>query len=216
MKDERNARREKNKQLGRIPSVFHTDHANVVRIETMDLNRIEPKHFRWWSEVTEGGSLLLHRPGESSLCKGPDGLSRNVEGRDHLILANNSEWEHHRARVRGIEQAILSGENDDEEAEALTVDKVPEDKLEPLPHDEGLAVTLNYEHKNQEHKFGGKQGGKGAEVQVQPSDGGCDAAADHGKGPFQTSIKNLAGDGKVVPNQGNWKTEVDALRQKQQ
>ena len=78
-------KREKNKQLGRIPVVNHTDHANLTRLESLDLSRIDPKHYRWYQEVVEGGSLLLHRAGASSLHKGPDGLGRNVEGRDHLI-----------------------------------------------------------------------------------------------------------------------------------
>ena len=91
-----NVKREKNKQLGRIPCINHTDHANLARLENLDLAHIEPKHYRWFSEVVEGGSLLLHRPGVSALHKGPDGLSRNVEGRDQLILAKSSEWKGYR------------------------------------------------------------------------------------------------------------------------
>ena len=87
----------------------------------MDLHRIDPKHYRWYQEVNMGGSLLLHRPGTSALRKGPDGLSRNVEGRDRLILAKSTEWKHYRNRIKGICDAILSGEADDEEAEALTI-----------------------------------------------------------------------------------------------
>ena len=196
-------KREKNKQLGRIPCVHHTDHANIARIENLDLNRLEAKHLRWWEEITEGGSLLLHRPGESALHKGPDGISRNVEGRDHLIRASNSEWEYYRARIRGIQEAILSGLADDDEAQALTVDQVPPDQLEPLPHDEGLAVALNYERKSQEHKFGGKQGGKGrpeveakakakASVKARPNAGGSAAASSHGKGPSYTAACSAA------------------------
>ena len=40
--------RDKNKQLGRIPSVNHTDHANIARMENLDISRLEPKHFRWF------------------------------------------------------------------------------------------------------------------------------------------------------------------------
>ena len=54
--------REKNKQLGRTPCVNHTDHANLARLETLELHRIDPKHYRWFQEVVAGGSLLLHRP----------------------------------------------------------------------------------------------------------------------------------------------------------
>ena len=45
--------------------------------------------------------LLLHRPGVSALHKGPDGLSRNVEGRDRLILARSADWDEMRNRIRG-------------------------------------------------------------------------------------------------------------------
>ena len=55
--------REKNKQLGRIPVINHTDHANLARLDTLELNRIDPKHYRWFVEIVSGGSLLLHRPG---------------------------------------------------------------------------------------------------------------------------------------------------------
>ena len=119
-------KREKNKQLGRIPHINHTDHANLARLENLDLNRIEPKHFRWYQEITEGGSLLLHRPGASALHKGPDGLSRNPPGRDQLIRAKDSEWEGYRDRIRGIQRTIEKGEADDEDGEALTLEQVGE------------------------------------------------------------------------------------------
>ena len=116
--------RDVNKQLGRIPRVNHTDHANLARLESMDLGRIEPKHLRWYQEVTSGGSLLLHRPGASAMHKGPDGLSRNVEGRDKLILAKDSEWKDFRKRIRGICDSIADGEADDAEQEPLTIEKL--------------------------------------------------------------------------------------------
>jgi hypothetical protein len=43
--------REKQQQLGRIPNVNHTDHANLARLESLDLHRIDPKHFRWYQEI---------------------------------------------------------------------------------------------------------------------------------------------------------------------
>ena len=92
-------KREKNKRLGRIPSVNHTDHANLARLESLELCRIDPKHYRWFQEVVECGSLLLHRPGASALHKGPDVLSRNVEGRDQLILSKSTEWTGYRNRI---------------------------------------------------------------------------------------------------------------------
>ena len=77
--------RQKCRELGRIPSVCHTDHANVARLETLELGRLEAQIFRWYAEITQGGTIVLHRPGASALHKGPDGLSRNPEGRDSLI-----------------------------------------------------------------------------------------------------------------------------------
>ena len=160
-------KREKNKQLGRIPNVTHTDHANLARLENLDLNRIDPKHYRWYQEIVEGGSLLLHRPGASALHKGPDGLSRNVEGRDQLILAKSNEWKNLRRRIKGICEAIEAGIAGDDEQEAMTIEKIEKEnpeKLKPLPKEEGLAVSLNYERGSQEHKYKkparGDQGGK--------------------------------------------------------
>ena len=114
--------REKVKQLGRIPHIVHTDHANLARLDVMDLARVEPKHFRWFTELTSGGSLVLHRPGQSSLHKGPDGLSRNVEGRDNLLLAKQGDWDSARERITGVATSIRRGEADEDEPIALTMD----------------------------------------------------------------------------------------------
>ena len=121
----------------------HTDHANLAQLESMDLSRIDPKHFRWFAAIVAGGSLLVHRPGLSALHKGPNGLSRNVEGRDQLILTKRSEYEYWHGRIKGITAALRDGTAEDEEQQALTDDTVPEDKLKPLPRAKGLAVSLN-------------------------------------------------------------------------
>ena len=123
--------RERVKQLGRIPSVNHTDHANLARLDALELVRIDPKHYRWYAEVVQGGSLLYHRPGVNALHKGPDGLSRNVEGRDQLILAKSSDWEGWRERIKGIQQSLRDGTAEDEDQEAVTTDKVPVEALKP-------------------------------------------------------------------------------------
>ena len=105
-------------------------------IESIELFHIEPKHFRWYQEVTAGGSKLLFRPGASALHKGPDGLSRNVEGRDQLILAKSSEWTDYRQRIKGICIAIDEGLAEDDEPEARTVEIVEKEspaKLEQSP-----------------------------------------------------------------------------------
>ena len=121
-------------ELGRIPAINHTDHANIARLDGINLYRIDPKQFRWWQEVVEGGSLLLYRGGKTALHAGPDGISRNPEGRDRLLLATQSEWVHWRDRIRGIEQAILAGECEDDDPTMLTIDKVEKitQKLSPL------------------------------------------------------------------------------------
>ena len=111
-------------QLGRIPAITHTDHANLVRLDALDVARIDPKHFRWFQELVEGGSVVMHRPGESTLHRGPDGLSRNCEGRDQLILAKSSEWTAHRQTIRGVLDSIVAGAADDEEPEMLTMEKL--------------------------------------------------------------------------------------------
>ena len=45
-------------------------------------------------------------------------MSRNVEGRDQLILAKSSEWEGYRARIKGVAEKIRSGEAEDAELRA--------------------------------------------------------------------------------------------------
>ena len=129
-------KRDKVKQLGRIPHIAHTDHANVARLDALPIDRIDPKHYRWYAEVTEGGSLCLYRPGTSTAHRGPDGLSRNPEGRDRLILANQAEWTDIRERIRGIQRIIQSGEADDEDPEPLTIERVEKENPEAL-HESG-------------------------------------------------------------------------------
>jgi hypothetical protein len=125
-------------------------------LENLDLQRIDPKHCRWYKEVVEGGSLLLHRLGVSAFHKGPDGLSRNVEGRDQLILAKSIEWVNYRKQIIGTCDAIVAGEADDDEPEANTKEKVEKtvpEMLKQLPHAQGLAVSLNYGRRSQGHNF---------------------------------------------------------------
>ena len=42
-----------------------------------------------------------------------------------MILAQQSDWEGMRKRIQGTLQAIVEGRGEDDEAEHLTVDKVP-------------------------------------------------------------------------------------------
>ena len=65
------------KHFGRIPIVMHTDHGTITRLEYLPLDRIEAKHFWWHAELTQGGTLLLYRPGTGALPKLPAAVSRN-------------------------------------------------------------------------------------------------------------------------------------------
>ena len=127
------------KHLGRIPAVIHTDHANIARLESLPLERIEAKHYRWNSELLQGGSKLLHRPGVGLLHRAPDGLSRHPEGRDRLILAKASEWHEHRANIRGAEivvAGIVAGEFDDDEPVEVRIEDLSSEVLAPVPLEE--------------------------------------------------------------------------------
>ena len=68
-------RRQVVKYFGRIPVILLTDHATITRIEYLPIERIEAKHFRWFAELTAGGSKLVYRPGTSKGHQVPDGLS---------------------------------------------------------------------------------------------------------------------------------------------
>ena len=123
------------KHLGRVPAIIHTGHANIARLEALPLSRVDAKHFRWCSELLQGGSRLLHRPGAGALHRGPDAISRHPEGRDKLILARASEWNKHRAAIRGVQESILQGEFDDDEPVMVDVASLPEEDLAPVPYD---------------------------------------------------------------------------------
>ena len=117
-------KREVVKQMGRIPCVIHTDHANIARLEYLPLNRIEAKHWRWHAEITQDGSLLVYRIGKGPMHALPDGLSRNPYQRDMLILCRADDWSAWRAVIRGIEQENASGRYDGDDPEMYTKDDV--------------------------------------------------------------------------------------------
>ena len=96
-------RREIIKHFGRIPPIMHTDHGYLTRIEYLPLPRIDAKHYRWFTELTQGGALLLHRAGKGALLKLPDALGRNPPNRDDLILARTGEWTQLRAAIKGVD-----------------------------------------------------------------------------------------------------------------
>ena len=92
-----NTRRDATKHLGRIPAVIHRDHANIARLEALPLDRVDSKHYRWLSELLQGGSFLLYRPEAGVLHRAPDGSSPDPEGRDKLLVARSREWKNQRA-----------------------------------------------------------------------------------------------------------------------
>ena len=96
-------KREVVKHFGRIPLIMYADHGTITRLEHLPLDRIEAKHYRWHSELTQGGSLLLYRPGTGALHKLPDALSRNPSLLDALNLSRIGDWTQHRAAIRGVQ-----------------------------------------------------------------------------------------------------------------
>ena len=122
-------KREIIKHFGRIPAVLHTDHGKIVRMEHLPIGRIDAKHFRWYTEFTSGAWQILYRPGSGPMHRAADALSRNPEHRDLLVLARTSEWNQHRAVIRGIQTAIDDGVMDDEDPPLHQVR--PEDEIPP-------------------------------------------------------------------------------------
>jgi len=108
-------KREAVKHFGRIPMVLHTDHANIVRMESLPLERIDAKHYRWYTEIVSGCCLLKYRAGAGALHQLPDALSRNPPERDFLNLARTSEWTQLKQNIRGVQKDIAEGRFDDED-----------------------------------------------------------------------------------------------------
>ena len=73
------------KLFGSFPMYFMTDHAQLVRFCMLALDRIDPKHFRWFQEITINGSELTSLAGRTMVLG--DSFSRNPEHRDALLSA---------------------------------------------------------------------------------------------------------------------------------
>ena len=52
-----------------------------------------------------------------------------------MILARASEWNKHRAAIRGVQESILQGEFDDDEPVMVDISSLPLEDLEPVPYD---------------------------------------------------------------------------------
>ena len=70
--------------------------------------------------------MLLYRAGTGALHTLPDALGRHPPERDKLILARTGEWTQLRSTIRGVQQAIIEGEFDDDEPEPYTFDPAKE------------------------------------------------------------------------------------------
>ena len=110
------------KHLGRIPAVFHTDHINIVRIESLPLDRIDAKIYRWHAEIVSGSCLLNYRAGAGTLHRLPDALSRNPPDRDFLNLARTSDWTQLKQTIRGVQKDVDEGRFDDENPPLYKID----------------------------------------------------------------------------------------------
>ena len=100
-------RREAIKHFGRIPCILYTDHSNIVRMVSMPLKRLDAMHYRWMSELLQGGSKLVYRLGTGVMHKGVDGLSRNVPGIQELQLSKQRDWIEYRLQEKsGVPGAI--------------------------------------------------------------------------------------------------------------
>ena len=128
-----NTKRAARLNFGDIPAVITTDHANLARVDSLPLERVEAKHFRWNAEIRADGSKLLYAAGTGARHRGPDALSRHPPGRDQLILARSSEWDQYRVRIRGVEEGIAAGRFTHDDPGVIEVDTLPPEKLEPVP-----------------------------------------------------------------------------------
>ncbi len=92
------------KMIGRFAYLGLTDHAQLVRLCTLALERIDPKHFRWFQEISANGSELCHIPGRCMRLG--DGFSRNPEHRDALMAmleARNGDLRKMQVVIRGFD-----------------------------------------------------------------------------------------------------------------
>ena len=88
----------------------------------MPLKRLDAMHYRWMSELLQGGSKLVYRPGTGVMHKGVDGLSRNVPGIQELQLSKQRDWIEYRLQEKsGVPGAIEEDQGD------------PQDQMPELP-----------------------------------------------------------------------------------
>ena len=109
---------------------FLTDHAQLVRLCMLALDRIDPKHFRWFQEIVMNGSELVSLAGRTMVLG--DSFSRNPEHRDALLAALE-------ARSGDLKQMheVLKGFDVDE----LRTTEPWEGGFKPPPHKE---ITKNW------------------------------------------------------------------------
>ena len=92
------------KIVGRYPWLCWTDHQRLVRLCMLALDRIDPKHSRWFQEISESGSELSSLAGRSMVLG--DGFSRNPEHRDALLRmldARNGDLKQMKIVIKGFD-----------------------------------------------------------------------------------------------------------------
>ncbi len=90
--------------VGRFPYFHWTDHAQLVRLCMLALERIDPKHFRWVQEIVSNGSEIGSLAGRSMRLG--DSFSRNPQHRDVLLgalEARNGDLRQMKAVIRGFD-----------------------------------------------------------------------------------------------------------------
>ena len=70
-------------------SMIWSDHANVTKLQTIDLQDIEPKHLRWIAEIIADGSEVRSLAGRSARLG--DGTSRKPIDRDELLAQRTAD-----------------------------------------------------------------------------------------------------------------------------
>jgi hypothetical protein len=91
-------------QIGRYALLHWTDHAQLVRMCMMALERIDPKHFRWYQEIAASGSEMCSLAGRSMRLG--DAFSRNPRHRDALFAAleaRNGDLRQMRIVIKGFD-----------------------------------------------------------------------------------------------------------------
>jgi len=110
------------REIGRSPDVAWTDHANLCRLATMPLERVEPLIFRWFAELTGDGTKLLPLAGRSQILVAADALSRNHPDRDLLLGARSEDLNALKRQIREFDvSAFVEGDKDPVPSDVIAI-----------------------------------------------------------------------------------------------